>query len=107
MGVRCMQLLRANGAWSCYSHRAPEDSRCHTGDGAGSVTKRELTDKIQQAEQLLLARLEDIVASVVTGNSREQHAGRRKDAELRDHVTTLLAAFEHIYSRVEVRSNAD
>lgn len=114
-----MQLLRANSAcerntragscrtaWSCNSHQKLEDSRCQTSDDAGSVTVRELADKIQQAEQLLLARLENIVASAVTCKSNGQHAGRRKDAGLREHIGTVLAAFEHLHNRVEVRSDA-
>ena len=119
MGVCCMQLLRANGAcertatpascrtaWSCNSHQAPEDSQYQIGDGAGSVTVRELADKIQQAEQLLLARLENIAASIITCKSRGHHAGRRTGAGSLNNVGTLLAAFERLHNRVEVRSDA-
>ena len=93
-------------AWSHNSHQAPEHSQHQTDDGAGSVITQELTDRIQQAEQLLLARLESMSASAVMRNSRGQHAGHHRDAALLDETGPLLAAFEHLQSRVEVRNDA-
>ena len=120
MIVRCMQMVRSVSACerdartascmtsrSCNSHQASEDGRHQIGDGAGSVPTRELTGRIQQAEQLLLVCLENIVASVVACEPERLHSGRRKDAGLKNGIGELLAAFEHLRSEAEVRSDAN
>ena len=103
--VGCTSRVAAGGAaWSREQHRAPADSLFGSQEGSGAQHTRTSFSRVEQAEQLVRARLSTISAGRLTPPSRGRHAGRESAMLVRSKA--LLAALGCPQDRVTVLSNA-